>query len=91
MTINHAQAEIWGENKLSSTSPLEQAIFLFTGVDILPTLRVLFAEIAACCSSMASAMKFRKGLQRVKLFHPDRVLVVDTATHSEMLVPAARP
>lgn len=34
---------------------------------MLPTLRVLFAEIAACCSSMAGSMRFRKGLQRVGL------------------------
>lgn len=33
---------------------------------MLPTLRVLYAEIAACCSSMASAMKFRRGLQHVR-------------------------
>ena len=36
------------------------------GVDLLPTLRVLYAEIAACCSSMATAMKYRRGLQRVR-------------------------
>ena len=36
-----------------------------TGVTCCRTLRVLYAEIAACCSSMASAMKFRRGLQNV--------------------------
>ena len=36
-----------------------------TGVDVLPTLRVLFGHISACCGSMAVAMRYRKGLQRV--------------------------
>lgn len=34
---------------------------------MLPTLRVLFGHIAACCGSMATAMKHRKGLRQVRL------------------------
>lgn len=36
-----------------------------SGVDVLPTLRVLFGHISACCGTMAVAMQYRKGLQRV--------------------------
>lgn len=34
---------------------------------MLPSLRLLYAEIAACCSSTASDIKFRADLQHVRL------------------------
>lgn len=36
---------------------------------MLPTLRVLFGHIAACCGSMATAMKHRKGLQQAQFLY----------------------
>ncbi len=39
---------------------------LLTGVDVLPLFRLLYAQVAASCGALATALQLRKGLKHVR-------------------------
>ena len=40
---------------------------LLAGVDVLPLFRLLYAQVAASCSALATALQLRKGLKHVRI------------------------
>jgi hypothetical protein len=81
MVSRHLQLRFLSRSTRVTAASAEVSLHVCaTGVDVLPTLRVLYAEIAACCSSMASAMKFRRGLQNVSWMDSFRTLCLVSQT-----------
>ena len=42
---------------------------VLAGVDVLPLFRLLYAQVAASCSALATALQLRKGLKHVRRFY----------------------
>ena len=52
---------------LSADDVLTCALFVLSaGVDVLPLFRLLYAQVAASCSALATALQLRKGLKHVR-------------------------